>query len=294
MATRPARRPLRRWCARCFANDDFDVSVYDLSSAHDIRNTVVRTLLTYLELAGHIERGTPFYAKYQFKPLVTSAEILGHFDGERRSFWPTCSAGEEGEDLVPNRSGRGESNIGEPRDRVVRALDYLAEQGHGTEGRRRAAPVQGAPSARRYGRPGRLVARKVAPAGEREIARLGQVAAVVEHDGCQVSALGGHFGDPLSQPCGHCSWCLQGGRPSRLPPRPEPRIDPAAWSQGLALRQQYAAELRNPRSLARFLCGVSSPHLVRAKLQKHPLFGVMSHVPFPVVLERVESSSPTA
>ncbi len=124
---------------------------------------------------------------------------------------------------------------------------------------------------------------------EREIGRLGQVSALVEHDGCQVSALGGHFGDPLSRPCGHCSWCLQGGRVSRLPPRPEPRIDPEAWSQGLALRRQYAAELRNPRSLARFLCGVSSPHLVRAKLQKHPLFGVLSHVPFPVVLERVES-----
>ena len=122
----------------------------------------------------------------------------------------------------------------------------------------------------------------------REIARLGQVAALVEHDGCQVSALGGHFGDPLAQPCGHCSWCLQGGRPSRLPPRPEPRIDPAVLSQGLSLRHQYAAELRNPRSLARFLCGVSSPHQIRAKLQKHPLFGVLSHVPFPAVLERVE------
>ena len=67
-------------------DDDFDVSMYDLSAAHDIRNTVVRTLLTYLELLGHIDAGTPFYAEYQFKPLVSSAEILKHFEGERREF----------------------------------------------------------------------------------------------------------------------------------------------------------------------------------------------------------------
>ena len=66
--------------------DDFDVSMYDLSAAHDIRNTVVRTLLTYLELLDHIDAGTPFYAEYQFKPLVPSAEILKNFEGERKTF----------------------------------------------------------------------------------------------------------------------------------------------------------------------------------------------------------------
>ena len=66
--------------------DEFDVSIYDLSAPHDIRNTVVRTLLTYLELLGHIDAGTPFYAEYQFKPLVSSAEILRHFEGERKAF----------------------------------------------------------------------------------------------------------------------------------------------------------------------------------------------------------------
>lgn len=53
----------------------------------------------------------------------------------------------------------------------------------------------------------------------REVERLEQVAALVEHDGCQVPALGKHFGDPLGQPCGHCSCCLQGGRSSRVPLR---------------------------------------------------------------------------
>ena len=67
-------------------DDEFDVSIYDLSGAYDIRNTVVRTLLTYLELLGHIDAGTPFYSQYQFKPIVSSAEILRHFEGERKEF----------------------------------------------------------------------------------------------------------------------------------------------------------------------------------------------------------------
>ena len=72
-------------------------------AAHDIRNTVVRTLLTYLELLGHIDAGTPFYAEYQFKPLVSSAEILGHFEGERKTFLQNCSGpGPQGKDLVPS------------------------------------------------------------------------------------------------------------------------------------------------------------------------------------------------
>jgi ATP-dependent DNA helicase RecQ len=123
----------------------------------------------------------------------------------------------------------------------------------------------------------------------REIARLGQVAAWVEHDGCQVAALGAHFGDPMREPCGHCSWCQRGRRASRLPPRPPPRIDEEQWSRAVEFRRQNGETLRDARSLARFLCGVSSPRMIRAKLQSHPLFGTFSRVPFPAILERAES-----
>ena len=70
-----------------FAEEEsFDVSLYDISYRHDIRNLVVRTLLTYLELDGYLEAGTPFYSSYKFHPLRSSAEILSQFEGERREF----------------------------------------------------------------------------------------------------------------------------------------------------------------------------------------------------------------
>jgi ATP-dependent DNA helicase RecQ len=122
----------------------------------------------------------------------------------------------------------------------------------------------------------------------REIQRLRQVARWVEQDACQVAALGAHFGDPLDRPCGHCSWCRQGGKLVKLPARPGAAIDPALWEQASGLRRQHGKELGEPRSLARFLCGVNSPWMLKAKLQTHPLFGALAHVPFAEVLNQAE------
>ena len=50
----------------------FDVSFYELSSRHNIRVLVVRTLMTYLELDGYLEGGTPFYSSFKFQALTPS------------------------------------------------------------------------------------------------------------------------------------------------------------------------------------------------------------------------------
>ena len=48
--------------------EEFAVSEYELSSRHDIRPLVLKTILTYLELDGFLEQGTPFYAGYSVRP----------------------------------------------------------------------------------------------------------------------------------------------------------------------------------------------------------------------------------
>jgi hypothetical protein len=45
-----------------------ELAPHDLASRHDIRLLVIRTLLTYLELAGYLEAGTPIYAEYELRP----------------------------------------------------------------------------------------------------------------------------------------------------------------------------------------------------------------------------------
>jgi len=284
----PAESAVEALVAEIFASGaEFDVSVYELSSKYDIRVSVVRTLLTYLELLGHLETGTPFYSSYQFQPLVPSVEILARFQGERREFlsrlFAQATEGKKWFHLDVDEACRA---IGAPRERAVRALDYLAEQ-HclelQTSGVRYRYHLQRRPDD--LGALVRTLNERLLQRESREIGRLGEVAKWVEHDGCQVAALGAHFAEPMDRRCGHCSWCLRGGKRIPLPRRRPAAIDDGLWAKALALREEYADELHEPRALARFLCGVSSPWLVRAKLQGHPLFGSLGHVPFRAVLQ---------
>ena len=269
--------------------EEFDVSAYELSANHDIRLLVVRTLLTYLELDGYLEGGTPFYSKYQFQPLASSADILGRFEGERREFLERLfRQAKKAKTWFSIDLDHDAAAIGADRDRVVRALDYLGEQ--------QLLEVKSAGVRLRFRRlrtptdQGALAGRLHERTRERETAELGRLQQVVDLvvlDGCQVSALGAYFGQPLDAPCGHCSWCLDGQTASSLPPRAAPVIDDGVWRQAMALKDEYPQCLSNPRVLTRFLCGVTSPQLIRTKLTKDQLFGELAHVPFEVVLARL-------
>ena len=114
---------------------------------------------------------------------------------------------------------------------------------------------------------------------------------MIEHDGCQVSALGAHFAEPLDAPCGHCSWCQNEQTATQMDDRGARGIDDALWQQAASLRRSKPEALKSARSLARFLCGVSSPSLARAKMTKEPLFGALAGVPFSEVLERATEHS---
>ena len=242
-ATRRPRGRARPGRATLFAQgDEFDVSLYELSSEHDIRPLVVSTLLTYLELDGYLEGGTPFYADYQFQPLAPSAEILATSRASGGDSWRRSSGRRR-----RRRSGSTSTSTrrprrpGAPRDRVVRALDYLRRAGApGGQSRRPAAPLPPAAPTRRPGRAGRVAAPRTLERETREIARLNQVLDLAGHDGCQASRLGAHFGEPLARPCGHCSWC-ENGRPAReAPPTTPVHLDE------VSLRPRHSAAPGDP------------------------------------------------
>lgn len=268
--------------------ESFDVSLYELSATHDIRLLVVRTLLCYLELLGYLEGGTPFYSSYQFKPLVSSAEILSHFEGERRMFLAKMlRQSTKAKTWFTIDVEKARQALRCPRERVVRALDYLAEQ-QWLELKAEGVRLR----YRRLREPEDLASliatlhRRTIQHEDREVARLHQVLTLVRHDGCQVSSLGAHFAEPLDEPCGHCSWCLGGQKPSVVPERAVPPIDEETWQRALALCKQHAEVFSDARVVARFLCGVSSPRFVRNKLTSDRLFGALAAVPFQVLHER--------
>ncbi len=274
-------------------SDRFDVSYLELAHRHNVRTLVVRTLLTYLELEGHLEAGTPTYSSYRFRPLASSGEILGRFQGERRTFlgnlFRQAKKARTWFDVdLPSAS----RVLGAPRPRLVSALDYLAEQElielkvGGVRHRYRWLKRFEDPDAVAE----RLHARTL-DHERREIERLGRVLELAAHDGCQTAFLSEYFGETLSGDCGHCGWCLNGRQPARLLPRPETAIDDDVWRQAAEVRQEHSEVLAEPRAFSRFLTGLSSPRASRARLGRHPLFGALAHVPFASVLERAEAES---
>jgi ATP-dependent DNA helicase RecQ len=259
---------------------EFAVSEYELSVCHDLRQLVLRTALTYLELDGVLRQGTPFYAGYRLRPTAGSFEaVYRRFDDSRAGFLRRLiESGKTGRTWTTIAPDEAASALGEERGRIVAALEYLDQQG--------LIELEAAEVRQRYtitARPDSdsdLVAQLLERFARRERSeteRIQNVLSLVTHDGCQVCALVAYFGETRAQPCGHCSNCIS-GRPQRLPePEPKPPIEAVVDAASLAqLRAGNAEALGAPRQATRLLAGITSPASTRAKLTRHPLFGALA------------------
>jgi len=275
--------------------EQFDVSLFDLSSRHDLRMNVLRTVLTYLELKGLLRQGTPFYGGYQLRPTVSEAAATNAFEGEYRAFVQQLfRLAKKGKTWYTLNAEEVASRMGEPRSRVVRAIEVLEERGH--------AEVKVAELRHRFSRTGeppnledltnqvltRFETRETA-----EIRRLQHVLRLVRYEGCQVNALCRFFGEERTEPCGHCTYCTT-GKPVALPdvyvkPFQPTTADITALDE---LRRSHPDVFGSPRQVARFLCGITSPAVSRARLGRNPLFAKYETYPFASILTWVSANLP--
>ncbi|VAW96364.1 ATP-dependent DNA helicase RecQ [hydrothermal vent metagenome] len=287
----PDETALRSLIQELFSlGEKFDVSLYTLSNAHDIRPLVLRTLLTYLELGNYLKGGTPFYAQYQFKPLLDTQAILARFEGERHTFLTGLfQQAKKAKTWFSIDLDQAAATLNTPRQRIVRALDWLGEQ--------QLLEIKVAGIRHRYqclNQPDSLEAltaelyQRVLAREQAEIHRLQQVLDLITLDDCQTNALAAHFGEQRTQACGHCSGCLKGK--SELPPRHTQSINEDILRAAYTLRQEQTDVLISARLMARFLCGISSPRISRSKLAKHKLFGSLENVSFTEVMAQIEQS----
>jgi ATP-dependent DNA helicase RecQ len=268
---------------------EFDLATYDLAARHDIRPLVLETLLTYLELEGVIRATHAFFAEYRFQPNRSSVEILKDFDSERAGFlrkvflqaskakmWFTVD--------VPGATAA----TGEPRERIVAALNFLEEKGDLTlkatgarQGYRRLRSMVD----------GRTLATKLharfAEREERDVARVSALLKMAEYPGCWSRYLAAYFGDPPGADCGHCGWCLW-QRPGALLAPTHPTLGLVERQLVHELQELSQPALGTPRQMTRFLCGLLSPATSKVKLTKHAAFGRLTTVPFGEVLAFVE------
>ena len=288
----PSRNAIRDLVKEIFSfSGQFDLSLYELSGRHDIRQLVTRTLLVQMELNGYLQELTPFYSRYQFQPLASSSEILSRFENERRQFlMAVFRQAHKAKTWFHIDLNEAAQVIDCPRDRIVRALDYLAEQELlevRAEGVRNRFSILRQPD--NLDRLTDALFQNALELEKREIQRIEQVIELGSYDGCQVAHLAAHFGEKLPHRCGHCAWCLNSHQPVRLLPTEPEGINEGLWKQLLEAWQDQAKPIDDARALARFACGITSPRLTQTRLSRHPLFGCLSHVRFEEIHRRAQT-----
>ena len=273
---------------------EFSVKETEWSAKFDLRPLVLRTALTYLELEGAIKQGTPFYAGYELQFLRSQDEILAQFSPKAAKFLRELLAtGKMGRTWLKIDSETATQTLGCPREHLVRAMQLLEEK--------EAAIVRAADVRSRYHRLreeenaaqlAQNLEAKFAAREKGEIKRIGDVLKLVELERCQTNALVGYFGEKRATPCGHCSFCATQKRAVVPPEAPREPIENTLSSDDWhALTQQYPEILGTPRQRAKFLCGLSSPAISKARLGKHALFGALEDRRFAQVLEWCETQN---
>ena len=271
-------------------SERIEVSRYHLARRHDLRPLVLSTLLTYLELRGVLRATGPFYTGYKVEPLRPVEEIAARFDPERASFLSDVfRAGKRGRKWITLEPEAAAVALGQPRLRIVKALQYLEEQGEVTL--KPSGLTHGYQVLERPALPAlaRELGQRFSEREQRDEERLAQLLAFCEEPGCLTERLLAYFGETMDEPCGDCSGCLAGEGAQRTPlPRSAPReLGGQAEDCVRALLREQRPALAEPRQLTRFLCGLASPAATQAKLRGHPVYGAFADVAFPRVLELV-------
>jgi ATP-dependent DNA helicase RecQ len=277
------------------SGSEFHVSRYDLSQETDIRPLVVETVITYLELEGLLEPTRVFYESTQVQFLRTEKEILAGHNEERQRFLSALfTAGKRGPKYLTIEMEAAAQQLGETRERIVKAFTWLEENGAITQkpaGIRHGYRLCGDAAAANPREVAARMAELFARREERDLQRMAGVLEFAAAPGCITRRLLAHFGETLAEEnCGHCHFCRT-GEPAQHVTLPAKPITPFNEEDKENLRTLIFEELPEfptPRALTRFLCGLTSPATTKAKLTKRPEFGQWSAVPFRTVLALVE------
>ena len=278
---------------------EFDVSMYDLAHATDIRPLVIETVITNLELDGILRPLGSFYASYQFRFIQPEQRILSGHKPERQAFLRRLfQCGKRGTKWITLNPDEAAAELNEPRERVLKALTWLQESGDielkpsGSRQKYRLAEDA-------HRRDPKEITKKMqhlfAERERRDVERLNEVLTFAQHRGCLTRWLLRYFGEEMAADCGTCTSCKEHEKditdesPREIPQSEPPPITIQHVAAIRELIDERHAALHNSRQLARFLCGLTSPATTRARLGRHESFGLLERIPFGDVLAQTES-----
>jgi ATP-dependent DNA helicase RecQ len=279
--------------------EEFDISRYDLARSTDVRQLVLETILTYLEMEGILTPVGAFYAGCKVQFSHDEERILAGHKPDRQKFLRALFAsGKRGYKFLTLNLEESAAAIGEPVDRIRKALTHLEESGDirvQPTGLRHLFRL--APRARDHdpSRVAESLAARFLERESRDIQRLEEVLTFAAHPGCLTQFLLHRFGENFPNPCGHCGNCRHPRTtPLEIPQSPIPAITAEDITAIQALLKERQPALRTARQMARFLCGITSPAITRAKLSRHDTFALLAGIPFKEILTQTETLMGTA
>ncbi len=274
--------------------EQFDISRYDLSYSTDVRQLVLETILTYLEMEGVLAPVGAFYAGCRVQFIHGEERTLAGHKPDRQKFLRALFAtGKRGWKFLTLTLEESAAGIGETRERIQKALTWLEESGDITmqpTGLRHIFRLAPGARERDPSQVAAALAQRFVDRETRDIARLEEVLAFAAHPGCLTQFLLHRFGEMSAEPCGHCGNCRKPRtEPLEIPQSPVPRISAEDVAVMHGVKKENLPALRTARQMARFLCGITSPAVTRGKLTKHDAFSLLTGVPFNDVLAQTES-----
>lgn len=268
--------------------NQFDISIYDISNQFDIRQLVIKTYFTYLELLGIIDFVAPFYSTYKIEFLINKEKIINSFNANRKQFlFSVFNTGWQGPKWLTLDSVKVADELGEDRMRIIKALNYLEEKNMIN------ISVSGIRQIYRFKNKNANIIDLISQLQklfinreQNDIKMSENLINMLKHNGCKTKFLMKHFGEKIKQ-CGHCEYCIS--KHNTIPySTKEYDFKDFNLSKIEDLKNKYPDIFTTPRKITKFLCGISSPYVSKAKtLTTHQDFGSLSEVPFDKVLNYI-------
>jgi len=276
-------------------NGQWELQGLSLSNASNVRQLPMKTLLVQLELLGIIKPLYAYFAEFKYKFLQDKTQTLAGFSGERQQFLEAVFNHSQFKKIwgEPNFESLYESHQF-PRERIVTALEYLADKNLIELQSKRITEVFSI-DMEALNQPG--LAQQLhdyfIEKEKKEITRIASLVRFFELDSCLSHMLSRYFDDQQSPAsCGHCSVCR--GQVAKLEYSQQARWpdDNTLITNLVALKNHLAQKTPQALSLdsyCRFLSGISVPMFSRFKVRQLRGFASCENIRYEQIRQKVES-----
>lgn len=276
--------------------DEFSLKLTSFASAHDMKQIVVKTILTHLELMGYVQELTPIYSVAKFKLVTDEDTLIAKFPESKQPFLKQLlSFGVKKKIWAHLNIKQVCEGMQLDRRMIMNTLSFLDQKSlielalSGLENR-----FQFVDKAQTLLIKDKIIAditQLTAGHLQNQLDRIGELVGFFTDDNCIQAAIAKYFETPLSADCGHCSYCLTqiaaelilkadaGDNQDSL------SFDVVEFKRSLSSHQHIVT---SDSRMAKFLLGIRTPYVSKNKLAQSEYFGLCAGNAWDQVIERLK------